>query len=77
MRGINPHIKSQGADLRENAELYIEKLSEGNKAEQHPDMLATLGEINKACLELNHWLKNESTILLNQKKNSCSTWWRP
>jgi agmatinase len=68
MRGINPHIKSQGADLRENAELYIEKLSEGNKAEQHPDMLATLGEINKACLELNHWLKNESTILLNQKK---------
>jgi agmatinase len=68
MAEVNQHIKSKGADLRENAEIYIEKLSEGNKAEQHPEMLATLVEINQACLELNHWLKNESTLLLNQKK---------
>ncbi len=68
MSEVNQHIKSKGADLRENAELYIEKLSEGNKAEQHPEMQAALGEINKASLELNHWLKNESTQLLNQKK---------
>ncbi len=68
MSEVNQHIKLKGADLRENAELYIEKLSQGFKLEHKHELQGILSEINQACTELNHWLKGESSALLNQKK---------
>ena len=68
MSEVNQHIKLKGADLRENAELYIEKLSQGFKLEHNHELQGILSEINQACTELNHWLKGESSALLNQKK---------
>lgn len=68
MKEINPGIRARNNELRLKAEKYIIDLEKGNTPSENVTMKETLDEINHACLELNHWIKNESLKLLKAKK---------
>ncbi len=68
MKEINHGIKESSRSLRYKAEEYIDQLSGGADPETNPELKAIRDEINMAGLELNQWVKNEATRLLNQDK---------
>lgn len=68
MKEIDPEISSRSHSLRQQAEDYIGKLSEGHNPEDDTAMLASLNSLNQECRKLNEWVKNESLTLLNKGK---------
>ena len=68
MDEINPDIKSQSNLLRKKAEKYIAMCAEGKIAEKNPSMKKIKDEIDKACHDLNFWVKTESLKYLDKNK---------
>jgi len=68
MQEINEAILEKNNALRHKARQYIEQLALGVNPEENKAMKAVCNEINQAGHELNEWVKNESTRLLNQDK---------
>ena len=68
MKEINRDVFEKGSALRQEAEFYINKLSQETDSDEKVTLKEILKKINAAGNELNQWVKNESLELLNQNK---------
>jgi agmatinase len=68
MMEINPEITEKSQALRREAEAYLRELSLGNGTEVASSIEAIRDKINLGSQELNKWVKDESTNLLNNNK---------
>jgi agmatinase len=68
MKEISQEIKKRSDLLRKEAEAYIHQLSLGANPEMQSTLDAIRDKINLAGLELNKWVKDESTKLLDSNK---------
>lgn len=68
MEKVNHDIKSQSNALRQEAEKYIAIYADGKDPAHDPAMQQIRNEINMACVNLNQWVKTESTKYLDEGK---------
>jgi agmatinase len=68
MEDVNLDILEKNKMYRQQAEHYIEQLSQELNPEENTELLDIRKRINQAGLELNDWVKNESQKLLDQNK---------
>jgi agmatinase len=63
MLPIDAQLQSQSAELRDRAERHIQSLSMGD--DENPEIPET---INSACEQMNEWVEDQTSKLLNQGK---------
>jgi agmatinase len=65
MLPIDKQLQNQSAELRDRAEHHINSLSSGIDEDQDNEVLET---INAACEQMNEWVEDQTSKLLNQGK---------
>jgi len=68
MQQVDSNIKSRNNNWRKKAEKYIAMFAEGQIPGENPSMLQMKEDIDKACVELNQWVKAESLKYLEKNK---------
>jgi len=68
MDEISSELEQKSFEFRQRATLYLEQLTLGNSAESDPGLATIVQEVNKACREMNSWVKGRVSHFLNQGK---------
>ena len=68
MQPINKKIKSTSSKLRKKATRYIDLYAAGKDPNKNPEMREIKQEINRACKDLNKWVKKQALQLIQQGK---------
>jgi len=65
---LSVYWKNQNKKLRALSESYINHISQGFKAEEAPEQMAALKQLNRASVNLNLWLEKKAKEYLNKNK---------
>lgn len=61
-------LMERSNELRRRSEEYIALLEQGENYDRHPEMKKIRTEVNKACAQMNEWVKSRSLELMKRNK---------
>ncbi|MEM6378895.1 MAG: arginase family protein, partial [Bacteroidota bacterium] len=65
---INQYWSQRNVELRPQAKQYIDFLEARGEVQSNKKMQQILDEINYSCQNLNTWIENQTTVLLEENK---------